>query len=416
MTEKITLDNGMVAIAVANPTADIMAARIFIGVGSGRETRNNAGITHLLSAVMTKGTDRLTSMDIAEKVESVGASLGTDATPDYFLLSLKTVSADFPQMLHLAGELLRSPTFPETEIELERRITLQALRSSKEQPMSVAFDRLRHAIYGEHPYAFSGLGLPDSVAQLSREALIEYHRTYFRPDNIVVSLTGCIPPDQAFALVEEVFGDWQPPETPLPETSVTRVESQPSHSSISQETQQSVVMLGYLAPSVKLGGLPQQQPGDYASLKLLNTHLGNGLSSRLFVELREKRGLAYDVSAFFPTRLDPSHFVVYIGTAPENTQIALDGLRTEIDRLVSTLLTEEELQTAKNKMLGQYALGKQTNAQIAQLNGWYEVLGLGLGFDREFIDETSAIEAEQAQQAARRYFSEPYISVVGPAG
>ncbi len=166
-------------------------------------------------------------------------------------------------------------------------------------------------------------------------------------------------------------------------------------------------MLGYLAAAVK--------SPDYAALKLLNTYLGNGLSSRLFVELREKRGLAYEVSAFYPTRLDASHFVAYMGTAPENTAIAIVSLRAEVDRLCQTILSPEELQAAKNKLLGQYALGKQTNAQIAQVLGWYEIIGLGIEFDDKFTDAVAAVTLEEAQAVACRYFSEPYLSVVGPA-
>jgi zinc protease len=154
---------------------------------------------------------------------------------------------------------------------------------------------------------------------------------------------------------------------------------------------------------------------DYAALKLLTTYLGNGLSSRLFVELREKRGLAYEVSAFYPTRLDTSHFVAYIGTAPENTAIALDGLKQEVDRLCETVLTDEELQSAKNKLLGQYALGKQTNAQIAQTYGWYETLGLGVAFDDLFQQQVAEVTAEEAQTAAQRFLMQPYVSLVGSA-
>jgi predicted Zn-dependent peptidase len=161
-------------------------------------------------------------------------------------------------------------------------------------------------------------------------------------------------------------------------------------------------------------GLDNDVPSDYAALKLLNTYLGNGLSSRLFVELREKRGLAYDVSAFYPTRVETSQFVTYIGTAPQNTEIALDGLKFEVDRLTDCLLDDEELDTAKSKLLGQYALGKQTNAQIAQILGWYEAIGLGTGFDAAFPAAIEAVTAESARETARRYFRDPYVAVVGP--
>ncbi|PSB33742.1 peptidase M16 [Stenomitos frigidus ULC18] len=413
----------MVVLAWENPAADIVAARIFIRAGSQWETAQQAGLSHLLSAVLTKGTEQRSSLAIAEEVESVGASLGADSATDYFLLSLKTVSADFAEMLALAGELLRSPSFPQQEIDLERRLTLQAIRSQQEQPFSIAFDQLRRIMYGEHPYALSGLGTEASVAQLERTDLQRYHQAHFRPDNIVISLSGRLQSDDAIALVEQVFGDWQAPSTSLPVLSLPAITSQPVRAAIAQETQQSIVMLGYLAPAlIKEEGAnsgnhhtPSVSLESYTALKLLNSYLGNGLSSRLFVELREKRGLAYDVSAFYPTRLHPAQFVVYMGTAPENTAIALDGLKTEVDRLRTHPFSAETLQAAKEKILGQHALGKQTNAQIAQTFGWYETVGLGIGFDVQFQEQMSAVTLAEIQTVADRYLVEPYISLVGPA-
>ncbi len=411
---RTVLENGMVAIAVENPAADIIAARIFVRAGSRWEPPHQAGLAHLLAAVMTKGTETLSSLEIAERVESVGASLGADAAADYFLLSVKTVSADFADLLKLCGELLRNPTFPESEVELERRLTLQAIRSQQEQPFAIAFEQLRLGMYKNHPYGNSSLGTEESVSKLCGDDLRQYHRTHFRPDNIVISLAGRIAPDDAFELVNQVFGDWQAPPTPVPALKLPACAPSPRSTSVPQETQQSIVMLGYLAPSV-IRDFSTTQPSDYAVLKLLNTYLGNGLSSRLFVELREKRGLAYEVSALYPTRLDASQFVVYMGTAPENTAIALEGLRTEVERLCNTHLSGDELQAAKNKLLGQYALGKQTNAQLAQVYGWYEILGLGIEFDGIFTEEIAAVTVAIAREAASRYFIEPYISLVGPA-
>ncbi len=407
ITHRTVLSNGIVVIAVENPAADIISSRIFIRAGSQCEPREKAGLSHLLSSVITKGTKHLSSMEIAERVESVGANLGTDASTDYFLLSLKTVASDWSDILQLAGEILRSPSFPEAEVELERHLTIQDIRSQKEQPFTIAFDQLRQAMYQDHPYAFSVLGTEATVLELKRTDLEDFHQTYFRPDNIVISIAGRITPEDAFEQVERVFGDWLPPKTPITAAVLPSLTSKPCIVKTPQETQQSIVMLGYLTPAVK--------DADYAALKLLNTYLGNGLSSRLFVELREKRGLAYDVSAFYPTRQSASTFAVYIGTAPENTETALVGLRTEVDRLCTTPLSADELQTAKNKLLGQYALGKQTNAQLAQTYGWYETLGLGIEFDSKFQDDVNSVTPEMAQAVATRYFIEPYLSLVGPA-
>lgn len=397
----------MVVLAVENPAADIVAARLYVRAGGRYEPAPQSGLSHLLSAVITKGTDRLSSQQIAERVESVGASLGADAAADYCLMSLKTVSSDFAEMLELLAELVRSPAFPEEEVELEQKLTLQGIRSMQEQPFSVANTQLRQILYRDHPYAKSSLGTEETVVQLDRQALQSYHQTYFRPDNMVISIVGRIDPEEAMALVSRFFGDWQNPASPLPTLTLPTPPLQPERTVTQQETQQAIVMLGYLAASV--------QDADHIALKLLNTYLGNGLSSRLFVELREKRGLAYDVSAFYPTRLDTSHFVTYIGTAPENAAVALEGLHHEVNRLHETLLTPEELQAAKNKLLGQYALGKQTNAQIAQIFGWYETLNLGIEFDLQFQEAVAAVTAAEIQEAVQRHLGQPYVSLVGPA-
>ena len=400
------LSNGIVVLVTENPAADIVAARIFVRSGSCYEDREHAGLAHLLSAVLTKGCDGLSSLEIAEQIESTGASLSADTTADYFLLSLKTVASDFAGILTLAGRILRSPTFPQAEVELEQRITLQDIRSQKEQPFSIAFEQMRLAMYQNHPYAMSALGDETTMSRLSRADLVQYHQTYFRPDNVVISIAGRITPADGIALVEEVFGDWQAPaDQPLPRLNLPDIKVEPQSRITPQPTQQSIVMLGYLGPSV--------HSADYAALKLLSTYLGNGLSSRLFVELREKRGLAYEVSAFFPTRLLPASFVVYMGTAPENTKLAISGLWAEVDLLYTTRLEEDSLQAAKNKILGQYALGKQTNAQISQVYGWYETLGLGIDFDRQFQEIIASVSAEDAMAAAYRYLREPYVSLVG---
>jgi predicted Zn-dependent peptidase len=244
------------------------------------------------------------------------------------------------------------------------------------------------------------------VGQISRQDLIDYHQTHIRPDRLIIAFAGRITHELAIELVTEVFGDWEIPEAEAPKLEISPVDTKPQYLVEHQDTQQAIVMLGYLAP-------PSGDP-DCIPLKLISSYLGNGMSSRLFVELREKRGLAYDVSAFYPTKLDTSHFAVYMGTAASNTQVAVSGLRAEVDRLCLVNLAQEELQAAKNKLLGQYALGKQTNGQLAQTYGWYELMGLGADFDAEFSMAIEKVTAQQLQDTAIKYLSNPYISIVTP--
>jgi zinc protease len=403
---RTVLDNGIVVLSAENQAADIISAKIFVRAGSSCENREKAGLAHLLSSVMTKGCEGLSSLEIAEKVESIGASLSTDAVTDYFVLSVKTITSDFTEIFTLAGQILRSPTFPEAQIELERRLTLQDIRSQKEHPFSLAFEQMRQAMYQEHPYAMSILGNETTVGNITREDLQQFHKTYFRPDNIVISVAGRITTEAILELIEKTFGDWQAADSALPVLDLPEIPIAPKHCRKPLSTQQSIVMLGYMGPAV---GSP-----EFAALKLVSTYLGNGLSSRLFVELREKRGLAYEVSAIYSTRLFPASFIVYMGTASENTSIAIQGLYQEVELLRNEELSEKALQTAKNKILGQYALGRQTNGQIAQLYGWYEILGLGIGFSELFPKLISQVTSQDVIAAARRYLKDPYLSLVGP--
>ncbi|QFZ91450.2 pitrilysin family protein [Synechococcus elongatus] len=400
------LANGIVLLVYENPAANIVAGRLFLRQGSSSEPPEQAGLLALLSALLTKGSRDRSAHDIADFVESSGASLGTDVANDYFLVSLKSVTADFPALLTLAAELLRYPSLPEAEFALEQRLALEALRSQREQPFNLAYDQLRQSLYGQHPYALDSLGTEATLSALSRDRLQEAHQHYFRPDQLVISVAGQITPEEALTWVEAVFGDWQNPPTPAP-IALLPDRNQPSNRvSQSRQMQQLILMLGYATVDV--------QSPDYTALKLLAAYLGNGMSSRLFVELREKQSLAYEVSAVFPTRLGPAPFIAYLGTALENGPRALASLRSELDRLSEESLNPEEVAVTQRKVLGQYALSKQSNAQIAQLYGWYETLGLGIEFDQQFPEAIAAVQATDLQRVAQKWLQQGCLSLVGP--
>jgi zinc protease len=407
-TYRRSLQNGIVVLVTENPTVDVVAVRCFFDGGNRVETKAQAGIAHLVAALITKGTINHSSQEIAERVEYTGASLGVSVADDYFLLNLKTVKSDFVNILNLAAEILRSPTFPIGELELERRLTIQAIKTQRERPLSVAYEHLLNLMYGdEHAYGFPSLGWTETVSKIGVEDLISYHQTFFRPDRMTISIAGKITPEEAIAQVQEAFGDWQV----FPNLVIGNASVQESMSfkaemvKTIQETQQVTVMLGYTAPAIA--------SPDYAVLKLINSYLGSGLSSRLFVELREKRGLAYEVSALYPARREGSRFVTYIGTAPQNAKTAMEGLKAECDRLRDTLLTPEELQSTKSKLLGKYALSKQTNGQIAESVGWYEAIGLGFDFEPRYKEAISQVTADDIQRIARSHFEHPAISIIG---
>ena len=403
------LANGITLLAIENPAVDIVSARMFWLGGGCCDPIDRAGQSYLTAALLTKGSEHHSAAEIARIVESAGALLGTESTPDYVSASLKAVTADFEDMFRLVCSTLRSPQFPETELERERGMIAQAIRSQQERPFTVAYQPIRRALYGDrHPYAESSMGTLETVAKLDREGLFDYHRRYLGPAGLVVAIAGRIDREAIQALVTETLGDWQgetiQPPAALPE--LPTIESE-CYLTSEQDTQQSIAMLGYRGPAFG--------DTDWLPLKLAVAHLGGGLSSRLFVELREKRGLAYEVSASFSPRLQPAPLLAYLGTAPSNLPEALSMLRFEMERLVTQPLSEGELSIAKSKLTGLYALSKQTNSQLAQLLGWYEVLGMGIDYDRYYPEAIASVDSERIQAVAAKYLTHPVISVAGPA-
>ena len=403
---RLILPNQITLVVTPQSTADIVSARFLFKAGRLLETPDQMGLVSLLSAVLTKGTTHRSSLEIAEAVEYCGGSLSTECGADFFILSLKTISADFAHLLHLAAELLKEPSFPESEVELERNILLQGIRSKQEYPFTLAFDHLTAHLYGDHPYGFPSSGTIESVSALRRSDLQAFHRTYFRPDNLVISIAGRMDVEGCLKQVEQAFGGWEVPSDPLTFPTFVPPQAEPQHLYLDKGRNQSIVIVGYLTIAI-------EDPA-YVALKLLSSYLGNGMSSRLFTELREKQALAYEVSAVFPTRLHPALFAAYLGTAPQNQTRALDSLQQEVDRLREVPLSEADLHTAKSKLLGQYALGKQTNGQLAQLFGWYEILGLGVEFDQHFAAQVQALTASDLQGVAEQYLHSPSSSIVGP--
>ena len=406
--QRLVLSNGIVLLVTHNPTSDIIAARLFLQAGMLRENSSNWGLSHLVASVITKGTEQYNAQELAQVVESVGASLGTDSSSDYFLVSLKTVSEDFERIFELAAEILRSPTFPEKELNTERNVTLQGIKSRKEQSLANALRPLRQELHGEHPYAQTSYGVLETVEQIQSQDLHQFHRDYFRPDELVISIAGNITLEEAERFAQKYLGDWNNTTEAQPRVVVKKPPKVTGLKFLPQvrDSQQTTVAFGYPAASV-------HHP-DYLGLKFLINYLCNGMSSRLFTELREKQGLAYEVSGFYPTRQDSTHLVTYLGTTPNKAEHACNEMQRELTRLAEGAMTADELAIAKRKWAGQYALGKQTNAQLAQIFGWYEILGLSENHDQVFLEEMKAYPLERVHEVAQNSLDHAICSIVGP--
>jgi zinc protease len=400
------LPNGITLIVTPSNTTDIVAGRIFIKAGSYFDPVDRSGASNLIATLLTKGTTELSAMEIASRIESVGAGVSAEANNDHIEVSFKSVTADFAEILRLVGEIIRNPAFPAEQVTLEKKLVVERIRSQAERPLTLAFQQLRESIYHSHPYARPLLGISSNVMSINRQELVDFHQTYFRPDLVTISIAGNVDLTVVEQLIDEVFIDWFLPASAAPAITPHLIEAPAQRQTLAKDTKQSIVMLGHLSVAAT--------DPDYFALRAIDSYLGSGLSSRLFVELREKRGLAYEVASVFSTKVDRSIFAVYMGTANEKVSMAINGLQGEMARLCVAKLSEEELADTKTKLLGKYAISKQTNGQLAYIYGWYESLGLGWDFDQTLSKSIDALTTDKIEEVAVKYFDRPYhLSVVG---
>lgn len=401
-----SLANGLTVVVRENPAAPVVALTLFIGVGSRDETAETNGVSALLGRVLLKGTRTRSALALAQAADDAGGTLESGTDQEYSELRARGLARHWPALIELLHDVATAPAFAADEIERERETLLAQIRSLEDQPFQVANRLLSRAIYGAHPYGLPTSGEPESVARLSRDALVRHFETFLAPERMVLAVSGQVSTREVVREVARVFGSLEPrggerPAPPPPPGAVTpRVtESRP--------TQQTQLLVGFLAPPI---GHP-----DYAALKVANAILGAGMSGRLFRTLRDEEGLAYAVGSFYPTRRGTSRVVIYIGTAPGNLSQAERGIERELARLRDEPVPADELARGKAFLAGSFELDLRTNARQSFYLGFFELMGVGHAYVAGYGERLLAVTETDVQRVARRYLAEPTVAIVGPA-
>ena len=409
-----SLSGGLPVIARSRPGPEILAARLVIRGGSGADPQHRRGAHQLLAGTMTRGCGHLDADALADLVEGAGAALRAEAHEDSLVLGLKCAATDTADLLPLLLAMVRRPLLAPDQVAIERQLNLQTLQRQKEDPYQLAHDQLLRLLYGEGPYGHDPLGVEGDLEAISTDLLAELAEGLGRQGAVLV-LSGTLPDNLEARLENSLEGHPWPTHRPLasPADEPTQPDRGPSGSpagnlmALEQDTEQLVLMLG--CPTVPLG-----HP-DALPLRLLQTHLGLGMSSRLFVVMREERGLAYDVGLSLPARCGAAPFVMHLSTSADRAEEATACLLEEWQRLLDEPLDPAALELARAKYIGQDAMGRQTCAQIAERLAL--VLSHGLPSDHVERCLARALDLDGAalQQAARRWLPKASLSLVGPA-
>jgi|UniRef100_UPI0040490CEF zinc protease len=399
-----TLPGGLPLIWQQRPGPDVVAARLWIRGGSSQDPRGHRGAHQLLAGLLTRGCGDLDADALADLVEGRGAVLRSEASEDSLVVSLKCAAADASTLLPLLLTMVREPHLRPEQVDLERQLNLQSLQRQREDPFQLAHDLLREQLYGEGPYGHDPLGVEAELANLDRDVLLPLLGGLGATGALLV-LTGAVAPELTQQLGDTLAAaPWSiraPERTPGP-----MAKGPGGFGPMEQDTEQLVVMLG--SATVPLG-----HP-DALALRVLQAHLGMGMSSRLFVVMREERGLAYDVGVHMPARMGATPFIWHLSSSADRAKEACDCLLEEWQRMVETPLDPAALALAKAKYIGQDAMGRQTCGQIADR----QALVLGHGLGANYIEATLALAHHLTPAdllgAAQRWLQQPALSVCGP--
>ena len=398
------LSGGCPLWLIERPGPAILSAKLWIRGGSSADPTGQRGASQLLAGVLSRGCGPFSGDALADLVEGRGAGLRCEAAEDGTLISLKCASDDAALLLPLVLQMVTSPWLVEDQVTLERQLNLQTLQRQKEDPFQVAHDQLRQQLYGSGPYGHDPLGVEAELSALARPQL-EQMTHQLGQEGAVMVLAGQIPAEPEQLLLHQLDGQSWRTQAPKRLAGASGLK-QVSLASNVDETEQLVLMLG--TTTAPLGS------EQALALRLLHCHLGIGMSSRLFVALREEHGLAYDVGVHYPARLGDAPFVFHLSSSSERAEDATRELLNEWLRLLEEPISDAQLQLAKAKFTGQEALGRQTCSQVADRHAL--VLGHGLPFD--FADrcllEAEALTPNDLHQAAQALLQGPSLSLCGP--
>ncbi len=399
--KKIELSNGLRLLVREDPRLPLVSmAAVFRG-GLLAETRDTNGITRLMAKTLLKGTKTRTAEAIADTIESVGGSIGSDAGNNSFSVAVDVTQPDLRLGVEILADVLLNATIPEQALERERAVQLAGIKEDEEQLTTVARNILREALFQEHPYALRGKGSAESVAQLSRKQLLAFRDRYLVARNGVISVFGNVKAGEVRDLFENALGQMKPGELALTNASKPKPLTRTATVESLKEKAQGVLMVGFR-------GADMFSEDRYA-LELID-EASSDLGSRFFVRIREEMGLAYFVGASQMQGLVPGLFLFYLGTDPQKIEPVKAALLEEIGKLATEGLSAEELARAKKKLIGQQQIANQSNDSFGYMAALDELYGLGFDHYKTLERDVDRVTLEDARRVAAKYFlKQPYV-------
>lgn len=399
------LESGVRVVTERMPEVRSASIGFWVGVGSRDEPPELQGSSHLLEHLLFKGSERRNARDIAEAFDAVGGEANAFSTKEYTCVYARVLDQDLSMAVDTLADMTRDPSLRGEDVESERRVVLEEIAMHEDTPEDLVHDVFAEAVFGEHPLGREVMGTVASVNSISRENLVEFHRANYHPRSLVVAAAGNIDHAEVVSWIERFF----PPDDRSP---APREQSIPSPAAqmrvVNRATEQAHIVLGGL-------GYARKHPDRFA-WGVLDNLLGGGMSSRLFQEIREDRGLAYAVYSYRNVFSETGSYGVYAGTAPGNAKEVVKIISSEFDRLLEAGITTEELGRAKGHTRGGLVLGlEDSSSRMSRLGRSELVHGEILSID-ELIARVDAVTREDVGRVVRDLLRPDarVLAVIGP--
>lgn len=402
--KRYNLKNGINTIIQKQKNTPRVSFEMFLKANN--ELSSMPGLANIVSRLLLQGTKTLTQEEIAQFIDENGISFNVEAKNDFLHIHTYCLNEDFKSVLDLVEDVVKNSTFDDVAkecLKLEGEIT-----ADLDSPRIKAVDNLAKNIFKGHPYGNSYTVVLENMKNITKEKVVTYYQNILAPENIAIVVVGDVTEDEVLADLNQRLGSLAQASANLEDFAIPSLMEDKIVSIAKEDAQQAQVLQGWIACNVK--------NEDYLALSVLNTILGSaGLSSRLFLELRDKKGLAYVVRSSFDVMKSAGLFSVYIATEPKNIQICLDGFKEEIGKLQTELVSDKELEDAKNNIIGKRKFFHETNSQKAYYLGYFENMDLGAEFDALMEAKIQAVTKEDIKRVANKYLSgHSVVSLVAP--
>lgn len=395
-TVKYKVDNGSTLLINQNKNNDIIAMSIIAKGGEFLEKIPGEGT--LAAAVMLKGTRKYSAQELAQILDENGIIIEPACSEDFFSINVQTTTAQIEKTMEILDEIINNSTFDDYEIEKKRTEILNKIKQRRDVPMNIALENFKTIIFENSVYSHSNKILEKTLPTVQKSDIVNYYNKILDSKNVIVSINGNVDSDKMISDFGRILKNKNNPAVNYNNYHVTKVTAPKSVSQNIKDLQTAWLFLGWQTTGV-------QNKKDFVTLKVMNTILGSGMSSRLFRNLREQDGLAYQLGSSYSPKMLGGTFMSYIGTNPETLNYSRKKILAEIERFKMEFVSDTELKDAKDRLKGSFVIAMETNSEKATNIGLFETYGFGYDFLNEYVKMIDEVTASDIISVANKYFN-----------